>query len=276
MLSFFNENKLQTLLTEFQKKYAFDNGLAYSPSYDEILSKISSFNKKPHWRETVFLTKYQSSSIIADYIDKRANYFSPDNCYSTFLVEQNKIAKCYKLFSMTHPMAALFCNRLIRVILIAELHSYIEGTTADELGIAHIDFKEHFNQEDFNELIVHQITHTLLFIDDFIEPQIEDSKKQLSIETRATHKRGGHCFPLYILFHSLCVGMEILNYRINFQVSGACVNYHPATGIAIRRCKEGALILNEYARLFTSKGKKILNLYTEMLQKFTSENLYVD
>lgn len=267
MLAFFNENKLAKLLTDFERKYAIENRLAYILSYDEILSKISSFNKIPDWSETVFLTKSQSLKIIPGYINKRVDHLSHDNPYSTILIQEKKIDEHYELLTNTYPMAALFCNRLIKAILIAELDSYIEGTTADGLGIAHIDFKENFNQEDFNELIIHQIIHMLLFIDDFIEPQVEDSKKQLPIRTVATHKRGGNFFPLYILFHSFCVGVEILNYRFNFQTLEASVNYHPKTFIAMQRCKEGFSILNEHINLFASKGKKLLSLYGELLHE---------
>lgn len=274
MFAFFNENKLDILLTDFERKYATKNKLAEMLSYDKILLNISSFNTVPDWNETVFLTKYQSLNIIPSYINKREGYFSHDNRYSAILVEEKKIDEHYKSLNHTHPIAACFCNKLIKAILIAELDSYIEGTTADGLGIAHIDFKENFNQDDFNELIIHQITHMLLFIDDFIEPQVEDSKKQLPIRTVTTHKRGGNFFPLYILFHSFCVGIEVLNYRFNFQKLEAPVNYHPTTATAIQRCKEGLLILNGYIDLFTLKGKKLLGSYSELLHKLDLEMNY--
>lgn len=271
MFAFFNKNKLDTLLTDFERKYANEHRLAEMLSYDKILPNISSFNTAPDWNETVFLTKSQSLNIIPSYISKREDYLSLDSRSSAILIEEKKIDEHYKSFSHVHPMAALFCNKLIKVILIAELDSYIEGTTADGLGIAHIDFKKNFNQEDFNELIIHQITHMLLFIDDFIEPQVEDSKKNLPIRTAATHKRGGNFFPLYILFHSFCVGIEVLNYRFNFKTLEAPVNYHPTTSIAMQRCKEGFLILNEHINLFTLKGKKLLRLYGELLHKLNLE-----
>jgi hypothetical protein len=274
MFAFFNENKLDTLLIDFERKYATENKLAEMLSYNKILPNISSFNKVPDWNETVFLTKSQSLNIIPSYISKRAEYLSHDNHYSAFLVEEKKIDEYYKSLNHTHPIAALFCNKLIKAILIAELDSDIEGITADRLGIAHIDFKENFNQEDFNELIIHQITHMLLFIDDLIEPQVEYSKKQFPIRTTATHKRGGNFFPLYILFHSFCVGIEVLNYRFNFQTLKAPVNYHPTTATAIQRCKEGFLILNEHIHLFTLKGKKLLSSYGELLHKVDLEINY--
>lgn len=271
MFAFFNESKLDALLTDFERQYATEHRLAKMLSYDKILPNISSFNTVPDWSETVFITKSQSLNIIPSYVNKRANYLSHDNRYSAMLVEEKKIDGHYKSFSNAHPIAALFCNKLIKAILIAELDSYIEGTTADGLGIAHIDFKEHFNQEDFNELIIHQITHMLLFIDDFIDPQVEDSKKQLPVRTAATHKRGGNYFPLYILFHSFCVGIEVLNYRFNFQTLEAPINYHPTTSTAMQRCKEGFLILNEHINLFTLKGRKLLNSYGELLRELDLE-----
>lgn len=256
-----NNNKLEDLLISFQSIYSKRNRIEHHMDYNDILQSYSSFIVKPEWITTKFLNKAQSKKLIPNYLTKREQYLSLEDHYSNFLITENLIDNFYSHLSQTHYRVGRFCNRLIKSILVAELNHYIEGTTADELGIAHIDFKESYNQEDFNELIVHQITHTLLFIDDYIEPQVDEHKKNFLIPTSLSHKRGGNKFPFYILFHSVCVGIEVLSYRYENNSLDSPIHYHPTTEVAIKRCTNGINKLNEYIDLFTPSGKELLAKY---------------
>jgi len=267
MFAQYDENKLEYLMNKFCNSFAIKNKLAEVPEYEKILQYISAFIVPPDWSKTAFITKSQSMEVIPSYIIHRDNYLSQKDDFSRHLINEKILHNYYLSLNKSYPKAVQFCNRLLKVILIAELDSYIEGTTAEGLGIAHLDFKNHYNQLDFNELIIHQITHMLLFIDDYIEPQVEASKKNLPIVTAAKHKRGGNSFPLYILFHSFCVGVEILDYRLRSETLNTPVNYHPGTSIAINRCKEGFSILHENMKLFTLNGRKLLKQYGDFLDE---------
>ena len=105
----------------------------------------------------------------------------------------------------------------------------------------------------------------LLFIDDYIEPQMENSNKSIQITTPAKHKRGGNEFPIYILFHSFCVGVEVLQHRLISKTLTAPINYHAKTTTAIKRCSECFLLLTENCSLFTAKGQDILRAYGEII-----------
>ncbi|KTD02729.1 hypothetical protein [Fluoribacter gormanii] len=275
MLSIINNNsKLEDLLINFQSTYSKRNHLEHDIGYEEILQSYSSFVVKPEWITTKFLNKAQSNKLIPSYLNKREQYFSLEDQYSNFLITENLIDNFYSHLSQTHPRVSTFCSKLIKLILIAELDHYIEGTTADELGIAHIDFKESYNQEDFNELIVHQITHTLLFIDDYIEPQVDDDKKNFLISTSLSHKKGGNKFPFYILFHSVCVGLEVLSYRYENNSLDSPIHYHPTTEVAIKRCTNGINKLNEYIDLFTHSGKELLYKYHALHEELAKRIQY--
>lgn len=270
MFAQYDENKLEYLMNKFCNSFAIKNKLSEAPEYEKILQYMSAFIVPPDWSKTAFITKSQSMEIIPSYITHRDNHLSQEDDFSRHLINEKILHNYYLSLNKSCPKAVQFCNRLFKVILIAELDSYIEGTTAEGLGIAHLDFKNHYNQLDFNELIIHQITHMLLFIDDYIEPQVEASKKNLPIVTAAQHKRGGNSFPLYILFHSFCVGVEILDYRLRSGTLNTSVNYHPGTSIAIKRCKEGFSILYENMKFFTLNGRKLLKQYGNFLDQLVS------
>jgi hypothetical protein len=181
------------------------------------------------------------------------------------LSDDGVIKNYFNKLKVSYPKAVKFCNQLIKVILMANLGAYVESTSAESLGIAHLDFKKHYNENDFNELIIHQITHMLLFIDDYIEPQVVFSNKMLPIVTTIKNKRGGNAFPFYTLFHSFCVGVEVLQYRYLSNTLTASINYHAETLTAIKRCSNCFDVLNENSLFFTEKGRRILNEYREAL-----------
>ena len=260
MFTKFNEKKLGCLMDDFCGSFAKINNLYEIPKYGQVLQHISCFVVLPDWEETYFLSKEQAKKIIPLYVEQRRDLFSEDD-YSSVMIDEGLISNYFKSLKTTCPKAAQFCNQLIKVLLLANLDSYIEGTSASGLGIAHIDFKKHYNENDFNELIIHQITHMLLFIDDYIDPHVVDSNKMLPIQTAVKHKRGGNNFPLYTLFHSLCVGVEVLHYRLTSDTLMATVNYHAQTLTAIKRCSDCLILLTENIALFTSKGSKILREY---------------
>lgn len=267
MFAKYDENNLEKLLNEFSLSFAIKNQLSKVPDYKTILQSISAFIVCPDWDKTAFLTKSLSINVIPSYVTYRESYLSSEDTFSEHLVNEKILDNYYLALNKSYPKVVHFCNKLLKVILIAELGSYIEGTTAVGLGIAHLDFKPHYNQLDFNELIIHQITHMLLFIDDYVEPQVEASNKNIPIATTSQHKRGGNSFPLYALFHSLCVGIEILAYRLKSENLTTSVNYHPHTSTAVNRCKAGFAILQENMNFFTLKGKKLLRSYGDILDE---------
>lgn len=272
MFTLIDEKGLERLIDSFCVSFAKKNSSLNTPSYEEVLQRLSHFIASPNWKETNFLSTDQAIKIIPPYIKQRSELISKDD-YSSMLINDGLINNYFKVLEKSYPKAALFCHQLIKVILVANLDSYIEGTSSDGLGIAHIDFKNHYNQNDFNELIIHQITHMLLFIDDYIEPQIDDANKPIQITTSIKHKRGGNKFPLYILFHSFCVGIEVLQYRAVSNTLASPINYHAQTITAIKRCSECFHILNKNSSLFTSKGKGILKKYGAIVERLSTEVL---
>jgi hypothetical protein len=264
-----DEKGLEILIDSFCVSFAKKNKLLNVPTYEQVLQHISHFTVSPDWKETNFLAAEQAIKIIPPYINQRSELISKDD-YSSILINDGLVNNYFKVLEKSCPKAVLFCNQLIKVILLANLDSYIEGTSADGLGIAHIDFKKHYNENDFNELIIHQITHMLLFIDDYIEPQMDNLNKSIQITTLVKHKRGGNEFPLYILFHSFCVGVEVLQYRVISNTLTAPINYHAQTITAIKRCGECFHILNENSSLFTSKGKDILRDYGDIVDRLST------
>lgn len=150
-------------------------------------------------------------------------------------------------------------NLVIKMILINQLSSYTNGTTEKTIGLASMDFKDHFLEQDFIELVIHQLTHMLLFLDDRLSPHCLPENKQIMIETNEIKYRlGGTKFPAYLAFHSYLVGVEVLLFRLDYFDKNTPFQYHGSLERIIRLCKlfEKSLLTN--INLFTPRGKEFL------------------
>ena len=159
------------------------------------------------------------------------------------------------------------CNFLIKVVLINQLQSYTNGTTDETIGLSTIDFKDHFGEDDFIELIIHQMTHMALFLDDRCYLHMEEKNKNFLIETGMRFVLGGTMFPAYIAFHSYIVGVEILQFRrqvMNLHFKG---NYHGDTARIIKVCLAFKRSLMDHSSLFALRGISLLSDASNMLDQ---------
>jgi hypothetical protein len=165
---------------------------------------------------------------------------------------------------------------IVKVILINQLKSYTNGTTHETIGLSSIDFKDYFDEQDFIELVVHQMTHMILFIDDHYNPHMVENSKEVMIDTELQYKLGGNQFPAYLAFHSYIVGVEVLCFRqeaTGFEYSG---NYHGSTKRIIRVCNEFQKALAKEMNLFSTSGQLIFEKAAILFAKTSQEYQALD
>jgi hypothetical protein len=160
--------------------------------------------------------------------------------------------------SEKEPYIAEIARFCVRLIVINQLSEYTNGTTEDTLGVANFNFRDDFNTLDFQELLVHQLVHMLLFIDDTLAPHMTPGSKEVPIETGLPFVLGGTVFPAYIAFHSYIVAAEILLYRASTGQLSASPKYHRSTARVIRIINALENALASHASLFTARGHEIL------------------
>jgi hypothetical protein len=174
-----------------------------------------------------------------------------------FLKLKNQSAELYRLSQL-----------IIKVIIINQLIKYTNGTTNKTIGCASMNFKDHFEQQDFVELLIHQLTHMLLFIDDRCYQHIHPANKETMIETDLPYVLGGNHFPIHLAFHSYVVGVEVLCFRahaIGLNYSSHC---HGTTIRIIKTCQsfQDSLLKNEH--LFLERGQSILHDASLLLRHY--------
>lgn len=250
-----------------------DSGSSLSSS--QLNSSYINFLKKESVIENY---DYSKNIILTDFEGLRP--MCPDFCYgkeghfannSQILTErlsngyfQNALSK----FSKSSPEIFSIANFIIKVIVLNQLNSHTKGTTADTLGLACLDFKDHFDEQDFIELVMHQMVHMLLFLDDHNNPHMVDNNYNVMIETGLKFILGGTKFPAYLAFHSYIVGIEMLHFRKNHSGLDYLGNYHGSTERIVRVCDKFKECMMKNIGLFTLRGKSFLEESFAILDDF--------
>lgn len=157
------------------------------------------------------------------------------------------------------PMLYAWTQFAVKVIVVNHMCSYTNGTTEDTLGLSIMHFKDTFQAIDFIELVIHQLTHMLLFLLNGMEPQVMTRYKETLIPTRIQFVLGGQSFPMYLAFHSYLVGIEILHFRDATDQLDIKANYHGSTGRVIKLIKQFYEPLSKYDNYLTPHGRDILH-----------------
>jgi hypothetical protein len=157
------------------------------------------------------------------------------------------------------PYIAEIVRFCVRLIVINQLDEYTNGTTEDTIGVANFNFKDQFDELDFQELLFHQLVHMLLFIDDSMHPHMPDSQRHLALEVGLPFVLGGTAFPAYLAFHSYIVAVEMLAYRARTDQWGVVPKYHRSTERVLRIISAFRSAIEPEASRFTPRGGQILS-----------------
>ena len=227
-------------------------------SYHSFLMKHSVFENH-HFFSDIMITDFHGFKKIAPrFCKEKKTHFSKNS----FILQERLINGFFtdaleKLKKINNELFDL-TQFVIKVILLNHLHTHTNGTTENTIGLSCIDFKDHFDENDFIELIVHQVTHMLLFMDDITKSHMLPENKKLMIETHLKFVSGGTKFPAYLAFHSYIVGIEILYFRWQSTGLNYKGNYHGDTPRIIRVCRMFKQCLLNNISLFTEHGQSIL------------------
>jgi hypothetical protein len=212
------------------------------------------------YRENINLIDFNGlRDISPSYCEEKSGHFLDNSKLLTDRLRKGFFDDALVQLSKSHPEIFRLANFVIKIIVINQLCSHTNGTTADMVGLICMDFKDHFETNDFIEDIVHQMTHTLLFLDNFNQPHMIQDAEEIMIETGLKFVLGGTKFPAYLAFHSYLVGVEILYFRMNTTGLGYNGKYHGDTDRIFRVCDIFRKSLIKNIDLFTPRGQSFLN-----------------
>jgi hypothetical protein len=84
------------------------------------------------------------------------------------------------------------------------------GTTSQALGILWADPRPWWSERDLVEFLIHELTHTLIFLDEWRQPQFSSREALTDRSNYALSAIRGAPRPLDKTLHSIIVGVEVL------------------------------------------------------------------
>ncbi len=228
-------------------------------AYYNFLKKNSVFENYQFLDEIELYNFQDLHPLVPNYCEKYKQHYAMNSPILNDRINNGFFRKALKKLELMNADLFNLSNFLIKIILLNHLESYTDGTTGETIGLSCMDFKDHFDEEDFIELIVHQMTHMVLFMDDFSDKHMLDADRDIMIDVGIKYVLGGTQFPIYIAFHSYLVGVEILNFRQQFNGLNYTGKYHGTTKRIVNGCESFQTGLKEYFSLFSARAQSILN-----------------
>lgn len=225
--------------------------------YYNLLYNRSVFENKINWDGIKMLDFNELLDIAPYFCVNKKKHFDINS-----IALKNRLSSDFfenALIKIKNQDEALYnlCCFIIKVILINQLKSYTNGTNQDTIGLASMDFKDNFLEQDFIELVIHQLTHMLLFIDNLSANHISNDNKDKMIEIGLKNKLGGTKFSAYLTFHNYIVGVEVLCFRNKSTGLDYEGIYHGSTKRILNVCEQFQKGLLNNIDLFTDRASGI-------------------
>lgn len=252
------EKLIELVKTASESKVTGNDIKLIGHDYNKYLRNISVFENGINW-DGIYLIDYPSLNAYAkNHAEKIKSHIKENSEILKNRLKDGFFQEVLTKLEESNFEIFNLAKLVIKMVLINNLNSYTNGTTSDTIGLASMDFKDHFNQQDFIELIVHQMTHMFLFMDDKVFNHCDEERKEVMIETYdIKFILGGTQFPLYLAYHSYIVGVEVLCFREESYGINGDGNYHGKTSRIFKICEsfQRALILNMHH--FSRRGLEI-------------------
>lgn len=101
------------------------------------------------------------------------------------------------------------------------------GTTSSAVGVLWIDPRDAWSEQDRLEFIIHELAHTLMFLDEWRYAHYRHREDILSPETFALSTIRATKRPMDKVLHSIVVGTEVLLARDAWLGHGGPLSLHP-------------------------------------------------
>jgi len=243
-------------------------------AYYDFLKKVSVIESHAFTHDITLMDFDGLRAISPLYCNQKKHHFDYNSPLLTYRLNNryfhHALCKINELNSEIYQLA----NFIIKIIVLNQLNSHTNGTTEDSIGLSFMNFKDHFDIQDFIELVFHQLIHMLLFVDHHSTPHMITGTRDLMIETGLPYVLGGTKFPAYLAFHSYIVAVEVLFFRVQVTSLSHKTHYHGDTHRIVKVCDSFQTCMIKHFDLFSTRGQSFLNdsfimldtVYSKVLQ----------
>jgi hypothetical protein len=122
----------------------------------------------------------------------------------------DRLDDCLAEFASADPELRLLFELAVTSVFVARCGTAGGGTTSGAAGVLWLDPRDSWGQRDWLEFLIHELTHLLLFVDEWRYTHYASRKVIVSRDTFARSAIRGIYRPLDKVFHSIVVATEVL------------------------------------------------------------------
>ncbi len=147
------------------------------------------------------------------------------------------------------------------------------GTTSGAIGVLWLDARPNWTAQDYLEYCVHELTHTLMFLDELRFQHYVKVKALSEKESFAQSAILRRLRPLDKVIHALVVSTEVLSFRQKHKLKDQKLALHPPTEIMIDGALKSIKSIKSVASINKYVTQRYLDLVDQCEDKLLSLNL---
>ncbi|WP_437296197.1 aKG-HExxH-type peptide beta-hydroxylase [Sorangium sp. So ce426] len=178
-------------------------------------------------REEALVKSYQTTAILDDR-DQSSMLGSPYSVKERQRAETALEAAIGAMKSHHPELSALF-ELVIHSIFLRKSSGAGGGSTSNAVGVIWVNCRDDWSRQDFEELLIHELTHNLVFLDELRHLHFADYKLIAQPQNYARSAILATQRPLDKVFHSIIVAVELIHARRNFLGEPSSPKVHPPT-----------------------------------------------
>lgn len=208
------------------------------------------------------LPREEGSDIDACYIKTP---FDQIECHKPVFLETFEKIRTAKIFlDESTPELSYLLESVIRAVVLIPTSDFASQSRSSNLGKIYFGCHNNFDWYDFVELLVHELTHNLLFLDECLYGHFKVHPSQLLSPVLVKSAIRTTDRPFEASFHSAVVGAELLAGRATWQTEarGLSCQFHPkseALRMSVIATIDSLLESDRNYPLLTERSHKIID-----------------
>lgn len=238
----------------------FQPNVIHKPFSKQLVSK----------KETVenLIKLYNAQSIVND---KNQDSMIEEIYESDILLDKIRITNdAINVFTQKHPILHTLFDLVIHSIFFANSKLSGGGTVSSGIGVLWLNNRPHWSQQDLIELLIHEMTHTLVFIDEVAHVHITDYRIVADEENFALSAILKRRRPVDKVYHSILVSIEVIESRLDFLEEPCSPKVHPKTQQLFQQTQdslESLFSVKQFGKIFSPRGQELMLLCEKRLQE---------
>lgn len=191
-----------------------------------------------HFKAEGYLDDREQSGMLSKPIDR--------------FEQKSRAATCQKaldFLNTIHPDLSEILKFVIHSIFFYGSENCGGGSTSNAIGVIWLNPNKLWDKYDVAELLVHELTHNLVFLDELRHLHYKDYDLILNPENFSKSAILASRRPIDKVIHSIIVSFEILQYRMSAPEVPETTRVHPPSAVLAKQTREALVELQSMSNI---------------------------